>query len=57
MTVAQDCSSCKLSWLGPTNHIVEDSDSENDSDKFGRQLLSDLKSDNEFEFWLNDNVE
>ena len=43
-------SPCKLRQLGPTNWIVDDSDSEDD--EFGEWLQSDSKSEYEIGFWL-----
>ena len=45
----------KLMQLGPSNGIVDNLDS--DDDKFGWWLQSDLKSNNEFGFRLNDDFD
>ena len=49
----------QLRQLGPTNQIIDDldSDNDNDNDKFRRQLLSDPKTDEQFGFRLNKDVD
>ena len=45
----------KFRWEGPLNWIVDESDSVNDT--LGWWFPSDSKSNNNFVFWLNDDVD